>query len=74
MLALTALNKMYHCTNILFKHLTSFQNSEYLHLHFCCYFVKKEQYLIEQYSIHIFYKIIFFKYRTWEIKSTETIK
>ena len=37
--------------------------------------VKKEHYLIKQYSIYIqfvFIKLIFFKYRTREIKTPET--
>ena len=36
--------------------------------------VKKECYLIRQYNIQIFYKIIFFNYRTRQIKTTETNK
>ena len=36
--------------------------------------VKKQCSLIRQYNIQIFYKIIFFKYRTRQIKTTETNK
>ena len=37
--------------------------------------VKKERYLLTQYNnIHIFNKIIFFEYRTRQIKATETNK
>ena len=36
--------------------------------------VKKECYLMRQYNIHIFNKTIFLKYRTIQIKATETNK